>query len=291
MERATVPRMRLGKTSLDWSRTYIMGIVNVTPDSFSDGGRFFKTDDAIDQGLALAEAGADILDIGGESTRPGADPVPASEEKNRVLPVIEALASKVAVPISIDTYKAEVAAAAVAGGATLVNDVSGLTLDPELAHVAAEKRVGLVLGHIRGDPRTMQQQTDYEDCLAEVTARLMQSVEQAAAAGVDADSVIVDPGIGFGKTPEQNLELMLGAGRIRRETGRAVLVGPSRKSFIGVFADAPPGNRLYGTLVAVTISVVSGADIVRVHDVRPALQAVALADAFRKAAGRMGEEG
>jgi dihydropteroate synthase len=291
MQRATVPEVRLGGKSLNWSRTYIMGIVNVTPDSFSDGGQFFSTDAAVAHGLALAEAGADILDIGGESTRPGADPVPASEEKARVLPVIEKLASKVAVPISIDTYKAEVAAAAVDSGAGCINDVSGLTLDPETAHVAAEKGVPMVLGHIRGDPRTMQQQTDYEDCLAEVIVRLKRSVEAAAAAGVDADCVIVDPGIGFGKTPEQNLELMLGAGRIRKETGRAVLVGPSRKSFIGVFADAPTGDRLYGTLAAVTVSVVSGADIVRVHDVRPARQAIALADAFRKAAGGAGETG
>jgi dihydropteroate synthase len=273
----------MGSLTLDDSRTFVMGVVNVTPDSFSDGGRFSDPDRAIRHGLSLVEAGADILDVGGESTRPGAEPVSAREEKERVLPVIRGLASETDRPISIDTYKAEVAEAAVEVGAACINDISGLSLEPRLANVAARARVVLILGHIRGTPQTMQKEIDYRDCLSEVIEELARSIGVAESHGVALDSIIVDPGIGFGKTTEQNLELISGAGRIRNECGRRVLIGPSRKGFIGKLTGAPVTERLSGTLVACTVAVTAGADMVRVHDVGPTVQAMRMADAFERA--------
>jgi len=276
---ATLAPLSLGAVTLDWSRTYLMGVVNVTPDSFSDGGRFLDPTAAVTQGQDLAAAGADLLDVGGESTRPGADPVSATDELARVIPVIEGLRESTAAPISVDTYKAEVAAAACRAGATVVNDVSGLTLDPDLASAAAEAGAALVLGHIRGTPRTMQADVSYQDVLDEVAGALQASVDQAIAAGVASERILVDPGIGFGKSVSGNLTLIRGAGALRRRLAHAVLMGPSRKSFIGRLTGAEVGDRLPGTLAALVAGRLYGADVMRVHDVREARQAATVADA------------
>lgn len=308
-----IESMRVGARVLDWSRTYVMGIINVTPDSFSDGGLFFSDsmeisapmagtqigskrestlpdfEKAIRCGMAMVEAGVDILDIGGESTRPGSDPVSVEEEKRRVIPVIRGLvdamsALKSAVPISIDTYKSQIARAALEAGASMINDVSGLTMDPELADVAAAAHVPIVLGHIRGTPKTMQKKVFYKDLQAEVEGELKCSIEKGVKAGVDPNTIIVDPGIGFGKTPENNLELILQSGGLRSAISRPVLVGASRKSFIGHFTEASVRQRLSGSLTACVVAVLNGADIVRVHDVGETIQAVRLTDAFKKSA-------
>jgi dihydropteroate synthase len=286
--RATAVRiapLSLGSQTLDWSRTYLMGVVNVTPDSFSDGGRFLDSTAAVRQGLELAEAGADILDVGGESTRPGADPVSAAEELARVIPVLEGVRDGCGIPLSIDTYKAEVAAAACRAGATVVNDVSGLTLDPELGAAVAEAGAALVVGHIRGTPLTMQSDVSYEDVLAEVVDGLRESVELAVAAGVSPERILVDPGIGFGKSVAGNLTLIRGAGALRERLGHAVLLGPSRKSFIGKLTGAGVEERLPGTLAALVVGRLSGADVMRVHDVSEARQAAIVTDALLRDGG------
>lgn len=270
----------LGALRIDGSRTFLMGVLNLTPDSFSDGGRFFGFEAALAQGERLLAEGADLLDLGGESTRPGADSVSAQEERDRVLPVLEALRSRTDRPLSIDTTKAEVAAAACAAGATVVNDVSGLTLDPELAFAAAEAGAALVLGHIRGTPRTMQKDLHYDDVLAEVGDALEASVERALAAGVRPDGILVDPGIGFGKSVAGNLTLLRGVGVLRARLGRPVLVGASRKSFIGALTGAGVEDRLPGTLAAHVLARAAGADVLRVHDVAAARQAALVADAL-----------
>ena len=271
--------LTLGSVTLDWTRTYLMGVVNVTPDSFSDGGRFLDATAAVNQGRELDEAGADLLDVGGESTRPGADPVSAADERARVIPVIEGLREITDTPLSIDTYKAEVASAACRAGATLVNDVSGLTLDPELAAATAEAGAALVVGHIRGTPQTMQSDVTYQDVMDEVADALQASVEQAVAAGVAPERILVDPGIGFGKSVRGNLTLLRGAGALRERLGCAVMLGPSRKSFIGKLTGAEVDDRLPGTLAALVAGRLFGADVMRVHDVREARQAAIIADA------------
>lgn len=275
-----IPPLTLGARTMEWSRAYLMGVVNVTPDSFSDGGQFHDHERAVSQGLSLAAAGADLLDIGGESTRPGADPVSVAEELARVLPVIAELRARTDVPLSIDTYKAEVAAAACRAGATLVNDVSGLTLDPELGRATAEAGAALVVGHIRGTPRSMQQDVRYDDVLAEVMAALADSLRAAEEAGVERTRILVDPGIGFGKSVAGNLTLLRGAGELREGLGRPVLVGPSRKSFIGLLTGAEVEGRLPGTLAALAVARAFGADVIRVHDVEEAWQAAAVTDAI-----------
>ena len=259
-------RWELSRRTLSLSRPLVMGILNVTPDSFSDGNRYFSRDAAVAKGLELEREGADIIDIGGESTRPNAPAVSLAEELERVVPVIEALAGKLSVPISIDSYKAGVARAACAAGAEIVNDVSGLFFDPEMAAAVAEADAGLVVMHTRGTPDRMQSDTHYDDLIAEVKDYLLQSMARAEAAGIKASRIAVDPGIGFGKSVEGNLEL------IRRLPellclGRPILVGPSRKSFIGKVTGQGEGARLFGTAAAVAVSVVNGASIVRVHDV------------------------
>ncbi len=278
--------LRLGERLLDWSRLYLMGVLNVTPDSFSDGGRYLEPSRAVEQGLALARDGAYLLDVGGESTRPGADPVGVAEEISRVVPVVEGLAQTTAVPISVDTYKAEVAAAACAAGATLVNDVSGLTMDPELPAAVAEAGAALVIGHIRGTPRTMQEDVSYKDVLAEVADALEASRERALASGVAAERILVDPGVGFGKSVAGNLTLMGGAGALRERLGCPVLLGPSRKSFIGAITGAEVSGRLPGTLAALVAGRIFGADMVRVHDVVEARQAALITDALLERVGR-----
>ncbi len=277
--------LQLGERRFEFgTRTYVMGVVNVTPDSFSDGGRYFESEAAIAHGLALVEAGADILDIGGESTRPGSQPVSEAEERERVLPVLEGLRRRTAVTLSIDTTRSGVAEAAIRAGATLVNDISGFRFDPELPRVAARAGVACCVMHLKGVPATMQQAPRYEDLVAEVVEGLSQSIATGLAAGVGRDRLLVDPGIGFGKTAGHNLFLLR---RLRdlRVLGLPILVGPSRKAFIGkLTGDKAAADRDAGTLgVLSALAMTAGADIVRVHDAGQARDALALAEAIRQA--------
>jgi dihydropteroate synthase len=288
----TLPSLTIGPNRFMWgAQTYIMGILNITPDSFSGDG-LVRGEDWVAQAVAQAEAqttaGAHILDVGGESTRPGSQPTPLVEELRRVIPVIRALAGRVRVPISVDTYKAEVARQAIAAGATILNDVWGLRMDRDLARVAAETGVAVVLMHNRSRPKDAVQEAqlggryigvEYRELLGDIARELGDSVELALRAGVPDDRIIVDPGIGFGKTVEQNLELV---DRLQELTGlgRPILIGPSRKSFVGYTLNLPPDQRLEGTAAAVTICIDRGADIVRVHDVAEMARVARIADAI-----------
>jgi dihydropteroate synthase len=263
----------------EWGKkTYVMGILNVTPDSFSDGGQFNSLDAALLQAQQMIEAGADILDIGGESTRPLAKPVAVEEELNRVIPVIEGLRSEFSVPISIDTTKAAVAQGAVAAGADLVNDVSGATYDTEMLSTVARLQVPIILMHLRGTPKTMQQLTDYEDVVTEVAQFLESRVTAALNAGIERSRIIIDPGIGFAKNFEQNLELLR---RLRelRCLNLPILVGLSRKRFIGeILNQNDAKQRVWGTSAACCRAIAGGVDILRVHDVAPIYDVCRVAD-------------
>lgn len=261
-----------------------MGVVNVTPDSFSDGGRYLDHGAAVAHGLELAAAGAAILDVGGESTRPGADPVDETEERRRVVPVVAALAAETGVPVSVDTMKASVAAAAVAAGAVIVNDVSGGLADPAMLPVVADAGVGYVAMHMLGTPRTMQAEPHYDDVVREVSDFLASRVEAAVTAGIRPDALLLDPGIGFGKTVRHNLELLAGLHEIRVRAGAPLLVGTSRKSFIGaVLGGLPAGEREEGTLATSVWAFEQGAAVVRVHDVAPSVRAARLLDVVHRA--------
>jgi dihydropteroate synthase len=255
-----------------------MGVVNVTPDSFSDGGLFLDAEAAIAHGRALLADGADILDVGGESTRPGADPVPAGEERRRTEPVVAALAAGGAT-VSIDTSKASVAAAALDAGARIVNDVTALRGDPGLAALCAERGCGLVLMHMQGTPRTMQADPRYGDVVDDVRSFLADRVAHATAAGVAEERIWVDPGIGFGKTLRHNLELLSRLGELR-ELGRPIVVGTSRKSFLGRLTGREPDERLGGTIASNVAALLAGAEVFRVHDVGPVREALAVAAAL-----------
>ena len=270
-----------GRRTFDLARRgVIMGVINVTPDSFSDGGNFSSAQAAIDHGLRLAEEGAEILDIGGESTRPGAAPVSVEEELRRVLPVIEGLAGKTSAALSIDTSKSSVALAAVAAGAEIINDVTALQGDADMPRVAAESGCAVVLMHMRGTPRTMQQNPEYRDVVKEVTELLRERVAAARSAGVEADRLAIDPGIGFGKTAEHNLQLINGLGHFAA-LGLPVLLGVSRKSFLAVAAQCPDvGDRDVPTAALTALGYGLGARIFRVHAVRPNVQALRLAEAL-----------
>jgi dihydropteroate synthase len=278
--------------TLTWgSRTYVMGIINATPDSFSGDGLNTTADPvqaAVEQAANFIEAGADILDVGGESTRPGSEPVGAEEELARVLPVIEALAAKFDTIISIDTYKASVAAKALDAGAHIINDVWGLRADPDLTKVAAENNAPVILMHNRSTPKSAEVQqhlggryigVEYKDLIEDIKTELMESVEIARQAGIPDERIILDTGIGFGKTVEQNLEL-LNRGDEIRALGFPLLIGPSRKSFIGFTLDLPPDQRGEGTAAAVSVAIVRGADIVRVHDVETMVRVARMTDAI-----------
>jgi dihydropteroate synthase len=258
--------------------TKLMGVVNVTPDSFSDGGLYLDPEAAIAHGRELAAAGADILDVGGESTRPGADPVDAAEELRRVVPVIQGLADA-GCEISVDTAKAGVAAAALDAGATIVNDVTALRGDPGMAPLCAERGAIVVLMHMLGEPRTMQEDPRYDDVVADVKAFLTERLEAAVAAGIDENRVWLDPGIGFGKTGAHNMELLRRLGELR-ELGRPLVVGTSRKSFIGKVDGSPADQRLGGTIASSVLAAAEGADVLRVHDVAEMRQALAVATAI-----------
>ena len=265
------------------SRTAVMGILNVTPDSFSDGGRHADVESAVARGVEMARQGASIVDVGGESTRPGAAPVSAAEELNRVAPVIRELRRRVDLPISIDTYKEEVARGALAAGADMVNDVSALRFDPAMAGLVAREGVPVVLMHMKGRPRTMQIAPRYRDVVGEVAAFLRERVAFAVGSGVSAERIVVDPGIGFGKDLDHNLALLRNLGALA-ELGRPVLVGLSRKAFLGRLQETTdPENRLEGSLAGAAAAVLAGARMVRVHDVLETCRAVRVADAIRGA--------
>jgi dihydropteroate synthase len=256
-----------------------MGILNVTPDSFSDGGRFFKLEEAISQGMRLAGEGADIIDIGGESTRPGSEPVSLEEELRRVIPVIQELAKRIDTPISIDTYKSRVAKEALDSGASMVNDISALRFDPEMIKILAEYKAPVVLMHIKGTPKNMQDNPQYQNVVEEIKTHLEDSIKMAKEAGIDENKIIVDPGIGFGKTLEDNLKILKNLKEFA-SMGRPILIGVSRKSFIGKIFDLPAEQRLEGSLVALAVSITSGANILRVHDVKESKRVARLVDSI-----------
>jgi dihydropteroate synthase len=267
--------------SFSWGeRTYLMGVLNVTPDSFSDGGEFNNLAAALMQAQCLVESGADLIDIGGQSTRPHAEQVSVEEELNRVLPVIKQLRPLISVPISIDTTRALVAQKAVEAGADLVNDISGATFDPNMLPVVAQLDVPIVLMHIRGTPETMQQLTDYQDLIGEIYQFFQQQIAAALNAGIKSSQIIIDPGIGFAKTAQQNWQLLRQLPKLQ-DLDVPILVGPSRKSFIGRLLNQPdPKARTWGTAAACCGAIAGGADILRVHDVREMHDVCRVADAI-----------
>ena len=272
-------RLELPRRTLDLgSRTLVMGILNVTPDSFSDGGRYFDAERAVARALEMEAEGADIIDVGGESSRPGAAPVAADEEVARVVPIVEALAGQLSIPISVDTTRAATARAALDAGAEIVNDISALRFDPDLARVAADARAGLVLMHMRGTPATMQALAPSGDILADVERDLLAALGAAADGGVEKGRILLDPGIGFGKTADQNVELLSRLDRVAR-LDRPVLVGTSRKSFLGRLTGRAASDRVAASLASATAAVLRGAHVVRVHDVAATVDAVRVADA------------
>ncbi|MGQ9882051.1 MAG: dihydropteroate synthase [Armatimonadota bacterium] len=260
-------------------RTVVMGILNVTPDSFYDGGRYAEHGSAVGRALQMVEEGADIIDIGGESTRPGSQPVSEEEELRRVLPVIEAVRARVDVPISIDTTKSRVAEQALQAGACMVNDISGLGFDPRMAEVVAQAGVLCCLMHIQGTPQTMQKNPQYTDVVRDISAYFQERLALAERAGIPRQNIWLDPGIGFGKTVEHNLQILR---RLREFTafGLPILIGTSRKSFIGkVLGDLPPEDRLEGTAATVAVAIMNGANVVRVHDVQVMVRVARMVDA------------
>jgi dihydropteroate synthase len=262
-------------------RTAVMGVLNVTPDSFSDGGRHADSGVAIEAAVAMTEAGADIIDIGGESTRPGAPEVSADDETARVLPVIAGIKKRIAARISVDTMKAEVARRALDAGADMINDVSGLR-DPGMLPLLVERRAPVVLMHMRGSPRTMQKETRYDDLLGELAAFLRDRAESAVTAGLSDDKIIIDPGIGFGKSVEGNLRILERLD-VLREVGKPILIGASRKSFIGAVLDRPVEDRLEGSLAVAAWASAAGAHVIRAHDVDATVRVVRMIDAIRNA--------
>ena len=278
-------RLKLpSRTLVLGERTLVMGVLNVTPDSFSDGGQFLDPARAIEHAIAMESAGADLLDIGGESTRPGSQEVHASEELDRILPVLEGLQGRLKIPFSVDTRRAAVAEVALRAGAKIINDVSGLRNDPRIAEVAARWRVPVILMHIRGEPRTMQKAGFARDVLRDVTQGLRKSISIARKAGVAKSQIILDPGIGFGKSFAQNYELLETLPQLAK-LGYPVLVGTSRKGFLGATLardgkPAPPEDRIWGTAATVTAAILNGAYIVRVHDVAEMVQVARVADCF-----------
>ncbi|OGC23345.1 dihydropteroate synthase [candidate division WOR-1 bacterium RIFOXYB2_FULL_42_35] len=274
--------LQIGQQVWDFKqKTYIMGVLNITPDSFSDGGKFLRIDEAVKQAKAMLAAGADIIDVGGESTRPGSDPVPIEEEKRRVLPVIEKLVKETGCLVSIDTTKAEVASAALSAGAAMVNDISGLHSDPAMAEVVAKYKVPICLMHIFGQPKTMQENPSYKDLLGDIVEYLSAGLEIAKKAGILHEKIVVDPGIGFGKTVQHNLEIIK---RLRelKSLGCPILIGTSRKSLIGKVLDLPVEQRLEGSAVTAALAIANGANIIRVHDVKEMVLVAKMTDAIVK---------
>ncbi|MEI6127133.1 MAG: dihydropteroate synthase [Pseudomonadota bacterium] len=281
---STPPPLVCRSGAIDFQkRSYLMGIINVTPDSFSDGGNYYAAPQAVAHGLALAEQGADILDIGGESSRPGAAPVSAAEEIARVVPVIKELAAQVTIPISIDTTKAEVARQALDAGAELVNDISALRFDPAMAGVVAACKVPVILMHMLGTPQTMQHAIRYDSLIADIGAFLRERIAFAVHAGIERDKIIIDPGLGFGKSVSKDNFTIISRLGACASLGRPILVGPSRKACIGKLLNAGAAGRDEGTAAAVAIAVYNGAHLVRVHNVGMMKMVVQVADAIKRA--------
>lgn len=268
-------------------RTQVMGILNVTPDSFSDGGAYIDPETAVAHGRRMADEGADLIDIGGESTRPGSREVDEAEELKRVLPVIEHLSRSITIPISIDTRKASVARRAIEAGAGIVNDVSAMTADPDMAATVAEAKVPIVLMHAKGTPEDMQRNPRYDDTVAEIKSWLADRIREAESAGIDRRHILVDPGIGFGKRVSDNL-ILLKSMHAFHSLGCPVVSGPSRKSFIGRILDLPEDERLEGTAAAVAMSIAHGAHMIRVHDVAPMVRIARMTDAIVRAGQERG---
>lgn len=263
-------------------RTLIMGILNVTPDSFSDGGQFFDLGKAVAHAMGMVREGADIIDVGGESTRPGSEGISDEEELRRVIPVIKELVDSVDVPISIDTCKSKVAEEAMKAGASILNDISALRSDPNMVNVAKEHDVPLILMHMQGTPKSMQKNPKYEDVMGEIISFLKERVGVAVRSGIDRDKIIVDPGIGFGKSIQHNYEIIRRLSELE-ELNLPIMIGTSRKSFIGFTLDLPVEDRLEGTLATVAATIINGADIIRVHDVKECKRAARMIDAvYRK---------
>jgi len=267
------------------SKTFIMGILNVTPDSFSDGGLHFRIDDAVEHGLRMANEGADIIDVGGESTRPFSDPLPLEEELRRVIPVIKTLSQEIGIPISIDTCKSEVARQALEAGAKMVNDISAMRFDPAIGSLVADAGVPIVLMHMKGTPKNMQINPTYKDLFGEVIGFLSKAMEQAIRIGIRRDLVIIDPGIGFGKSFDDNLKIINGLHRFS-SLGQPILVGTSNKSFIGHVLDLPVESRETGTMATIAAAAMNGASIVRAHNVRAAKETVTIIDAIKSGSSK-----
>ncbi len=274
--------LRCKKNTLHLTRrVHVMGILNVTPDSFSDGGRFLRLDDALRRAEEMIEEGADVIDIGGESSRPGSAPVPLAEELDRVIPVVEALARRISAPLSVDTYKAEVARRALDAGAALVNDISAMRFDPDMKKLVAERGVPVILMHMLGTPRDMQISPSYEDVIGEISTFLRERIAEAVSAGIAQSQIVVDPGIGFGKRVADNAEIVRRLDAFHA-LGCPILLGPSRKSFIGKVLDLPAEERLEGTAAVVALSVLRGAHLIRVHDVRQMVRVVRMVEAIER---------
>jgi len=273
---------------LNWSdhvlnldkRTHIMGVLNVTPDSFSDGGHYFNPDKAVEHGLEMARDGADIIDVGGESTRPYAKEISVAEEMDRVIPVIEALNKELSIPVSIDTYKSKVTREALKAGASLINDISALRFDPDMASIAAETGVPVILMHIKGTPRNMQDNPTYDDLISEILHFLKNAITRAITAGIRKDLIIVDPGIGFGKTFDDNLKIIRELSRLG-SLRRPVLLGSSNKAFIGRILNKEAHERDTGTMATIAAAIMNGAHIVRVHNVKKAVETAKIVDAIK----------
>ncbi|MBI4399833.1 dihydropteroate synthase [Candidatus Micrarchaeota archaeon] len=275
--------MKIGKQEFKiGERTYILGILNVTPDSFYDGGAYYSSGRAIDHARYMIQSGADIIDIGGESSRPGSKPITPKEEKERILPIIKQLVQETDVPLSVDTYKAEVAKAALEAGASMVNDITALGGDKQMASVVKKFKVPVVLMHMQGTPETMQKNPKYKNVIKEVSEFLKKRASFAIRNGIDESNIILDPGIGFGKTTDHNLEIIANLKEFKK-IGYPVLLGPSRKSFIGkILGDLPPEERFEGTLGASAISIFNDVDFLRVHDVKSTLRVGKVVEAIKK---------
>ncbi len=271
-------RLTLGEYTLNLSKkTHIMGILNVCPDSFSDGGLYLDPEKAVYRALEMQEEGADIIDIGGQSTRPGSLPISTDEELKRVVPVLKKLVGKINVPISIDTYSSRVAYQCLLLGANIINDISGLRFSHDMADVIAKFNACVVIMHIKGTPKDMQNNPEYEDLFVEIIGYLKNQIEVAEKAGIS--QIIIDPGIGFGKRLEHNLQIIANLDKFK-VLGKPILIGTSRKSFIGTILDLPPKERLEGTIASICVSILKGANIVRVHDVLSVKRAVSIVDAI-----------
>jgi len=278
-----VKKLHCGSFTLPLERTLVMGILNVTPDSFYDGGRCASAEDALSLARRMAEDGADIIDVGGESTRPGSEPVPPQEEVRRVVPLIEKLSAELTIPLSVDSYKPEVVAKAIDAGVSMVNDVNGLR-SPGMAELVASSKLPVVVMHMQGNPKIMQEKPHYTDVVTEITAFFRERIAYALDSGIAARQLILDPGVGFGKTLEHNLEILRNI-REFKKLGFPVLIGASRKSFLGALLDLPPEERLDGSLASAVLAASQKADIVRVHDVAETVKALKVADAIIRGRG------